>query len=110
MIQASRGSTTGLGLSSYSFFNEKLYEEVDGESMTWLQAGKMVNRSERFMRLVRTLAYGAGNALSTPVWGLQSLRMQIGRVEATAFAAVAEHCQSLVRGTAEESQLALGDL
>jgi len=60
MIQSSRGSHSGMGLSSYSFLNERLFEEVDGETMTWLQAGKMVNRSERFMRLIRTLAYGAG--------------------------------------------------
>jgi hypothetical protein len=32
-----------------------VYVQVDGETLTWLQAGKMVNRSERFMRLIRAV-------------------------------------------------------
>ena len=69
MIQSSRGSSTGMGLSTYTFLNEKLFEEVNGESLSWLQAGKMVNRSERFMRLIRALAYGASTIIAL-FWNL----------------------------------------
>eukprot|EP01032_Pedospumella_encystans_P016914 gene16914-19277_t len=57
VIQAARGN---LGIAEYDFLNARNYEETDGENLTWLQAAKMVNRSERFMRLVRLMAYGPG--------------------------------------------------
>lgn len=58
MIQASRGN---LGLADYTFLNDRQFDEVDGEHLTWVQAGKVVNRSERFLRQVRLLAYGPGS-------------------------------------------------
>lgn len=57
VIQASRGN---LGFVEYDFFKKRDYDEISGENLTWLQAAKMVNRSERFMRLVRAAAYGPG--------------------------------------------------
>jgi len=57
VIQSARGN---LGIAEYDFFNARNYDEIDGENLTWLQAAKMVNRAERFMRLVRLMAYGPG--------------------------------------------------
>jgi hypothetical protein len=57
VIQAARGN---LGIAEYDFFNARNYDELDGQNLTWLQAAKMINRSERFMRLVRLMAYGPG--------------------------------------------------
>ncbi len=57
VIQSARGT---LGLAGYDFFNARSYDELGGEELGWLQAAKMVNRSERFMRLVRVMAYGPG--------------------------------------------------
>ena len=55
IIQSARGL---MGLSEYNFINARHYNEVDGEELTWMQAAKMLNRSERFLRLLRTMAYG----------------------------------------------------
>ncbi|RYH20766.1 hypothetical protein EON65_22485, partial [archaeon] len=57
IIQSARGY---LGLTDYDFFNNRQYSEVGGDEMDWKQAGKIVNRSETFIRLVRALAYGPG--------------------------------------------------
>lgn len=57
VIQSARGN---LGIAEYDFFNARNYDEIDGQDLTWLQAAKMVNRSERFMRLVRLMAFGPG--------------------------------------------------
>lgn len=56
-IQAARGN---LGIAEYDFFNARTYDEYDGQNLSWLQCAKMVNRSERFMRLLRLMAYGPG--------------------------------------------------
>jgi len=57
IIQQSRGV---MGMSEYNFINARYHGEVEGETMTWAQASRMLNRAERMMRLVRTLAYGPG--------------------------------------------------
>eukprot|EP01034_Spumella_vulgaris_P022575 gene22575-28708_t len=57
VIQSARGN---LGLAGYDFFNARGYDELGGDELSWLQAAKMVNRAERFMRLVRVMAYGPG--------------------------------------------------
>lgn len=54
VIQESRGL---LGLSEYSFINARYYTEIDGEFLTWEQAYKILNRTERFLRMVRALAF-----------------------------------------------------
>ena len=55
ILQQSRGV---MGMSEYNFINARYYGEVEGETMTWAQASRMLNRAERIMRLIRTLAYG----------------------------------------------------
>jgi len=55
MIQKARGL---VGLTTYSFMNTRYYGEVDGEHLTWEQAAQYLNRSERFLRMVRSLAFG----------------------------------------------------
>lgn len=57
IIHSCRGN---LGLTQYDFFNVRHYEEYSGEELTWELGAKMVNRSERFIRLVRAVAYGPG--------------------------------------------------
>lgn len=57
IIQAPRGK---LGLVHYDFFDVRSYDEMDGDNLSWLEAAKMVNRAERFMRLIRTMAFGPG--------------------------------------------------
>lgn len=57
IIQAARGL---IGVSDYNFINKRSYKEFDGEYLTWMEAGKVVIRSERFLRLVRVLAFGPG--------------------------------------------------
>jgi len=57
IIQQSRGV---MGMSEYNFINARYHGEIEGETMTWAQASRMLNRAERMMRLVRTLAYGPG--------------------------------------------------
>ena len=55
VMQQSRGQ---LGLSEYSFINARYYYEVEGETMTWEQGVKMLNRAERMLRMMRSLAFG----------------------------------------------------
>lgn len=55
IIQGSRGL---LGLSSYNIMNKRSYKEVNGEDLTWTDASKMINRSERLLRIVRNMAFG----------------------------------------------------
>ena len=57
VVQSARGT---LGLADYDFFNARHYDEFEGVQLTWKTAAKMVNRSERFIRLVRALAFGPG--------------------------------------------------
>jgi hypothetical protein len=57
VIHSCRGS---LGLADYDFFNVRHYDEFNGEELTWELAAKMVNRSERFIRLIRAVAFGPG--------------------------------------------------
>jgi hypothetical protein len=57
LLQSPRGQ---LGLTEYSTLKVRQFDEIDGETLTWLQASKMLNRSERFLRMVRSLAFGAG--------------------------------------------------
>lgn len=56
-INAARGA---MGIAEYDFFNARSYDEHDGSNLTWLDAAKIVNRSQRFMRLLRMMAYGPG--------------------------------------------------
>lgn len=55
VMQQSRGQ---LGLSEYSYINARYYYEVEGETMTWHEGVKMLNRSERILRMMRSLAFG----------------------------------------------------
>ena len=57
IFQGTRGL---MGFAEYDFINARNYKEVDGEHLTWYEASKMVNRSERFIRLLRFIAYGPG--------------------------------------------------
>ena len=57
VINSCRGN---IGLTGYDFFNVRNYDEYTGEDLTWELAAKMVNRSERFIRLIRAVAYGPG--------------------------------------------------
>ena len=57
IIQGARGL---MGFSEYDFINMRHYREADGATLNWEEAGKMVNRSERFIRLLRVLAHGPG--------------------------------------------------
>lgn len=57
IFQGTRGL---MGFAEYDFINARYYKEVDGEHLTWYEASKMVNRSERFIRLLRFIAYGPG--------------------------------------------------
>eukprot|EP00605_Chrysophyceae_sp_TOSAG23-4_P000095 GSChrysophyteH1.ASY1.ANO1.100.1 assembled CDS len=57
VIQQSRGL---MGMSEYNFINARFHGEVEGETMTWQQASRFLNRAERTMRLLRALAYGPG--------------------------------------------------
>ena len=55
LIQEARGL---VGLTSYSYMNTRFYGEVDGATLTWEQAMHYIARSERFLRLVRSVAFG----------------------------------------------------
>ena len=48
------------GMTTLSRINARYFKQVDGESLTWEQAMMLVNRSNRFVRLVRALAYAPG--------------------------------------------------
>lgn len=54
VMQEARGL---FGLSEYSFINARHYAEIDCDGITWYQCAKMLKRSERFIRMVRALAY-----------------------------------------------------
>lgn len=56
VLQTAKGT---LGLTEYSGMNLRFYNEVDGEHLTWQQASMMCNRSERFIRLLRGIAFGS---------------------------------------------------
>lgn len=57
IVQGARGS---MGLSEYDFLNRRFFEEVEGTSMSWFDASRLLNRAERFLRIVRALAFGPG--------------------------------------------------
>jgi len=55
IMQQSRGQ---LGFSEYSYINARYYHEYEGEFLTWAQCVKMLNRSERMLKMMRSLAFG----------------------------------------------------
>ena len=57
IIQQSRGV---MGFSEYNYINARYYGEVDGEDLTWQGAASMLNRAERLIRLIRSMAFGPG--------------------------------------------------
>lgn len=57
VVQAGRGP---LGIADYDNLQIRHYQELDGAKLNWRQAGKIMNRSERFIRLVRVVAFGCG--------------------------------------------------
>jgi hypothetical protein len=54
IIEASAGS---VGLVNYTFINTRHYAEYHASTVTWAQASKILLRSERFLRMVRSLAF-----------------------------------------------------
>ena len=50
-----------MGFSKYSFLNTRYYYEVSGETLTWEEAMGFINRSDRFLRMIRSMAYGPMN-------------------------------------------------
>lgn len=56
VLQSAKGL---LGVTDYSDMNLRFYNEVDGRGLTWQQASMMTMRSERFIRLLRGVAFGS---------------------------------------------------
>ena len=48
---------SSVGLTTLNHIGVRYFEEVEGASMTWEQTMKIVNRSNRFLRRVRSMAY-----------------------------------------------------
>ena len=57
ILQQSRGI---MGFSEYNYINARYYGEIDGEDLTWQGAASMLNRAERLIRLIRSMAFGPG--------------------------------------------------
>ena len=55
-----------MGFSEYNYINARYYGEIDGEDLTWQGAASMLNRAERLIRLIRSMAFGPAKASHDP--------------------------------------------
>ena len=55
IINTARGP---MGISSYDFINDRTFKDIKTEDMDWFAAAQLLNRAERFMRVIRALAFG----------------------------------------------------